>query len=81
KILTSRDAQKDYTHITAAALRAKDCILNTAQNVQESASDIYAEAQMINEERADWDDIFDDLDDELDDEDEDEDGSEDSEEK
>lgn len=52
KILSSRDAKKLYTTCTAAVLRAKDCVLNTAAVIQENAEDIYAEAQQINEERA-----------------------------
>lgn len=52
KILSSKDAKKAYTHIAAAALRAKECVMKVAANVQENAEDIYAEAQQINEERA-----------------------------
>lgn len=52
KILSSKDARKAYTHVTAAVLRAKDCVMKVAANVQENAEDIYAEAQQINEERA-----------------------------
>jgi hypothetical protein len=52
KILSSKDAKKAYTQVTAAVLRAKDCVLKVATNVQENAEDIYAEAQQINEERA-----------------------------
>ena len=52
KILSSRDAKKVYTNCTAAALRAKECVMKTATTVQENAEDIYAEAQQINEERA-----------------------------
>ena len=52
KILSSKDAKKAYTHITAAALRAKECVMKVAASVQENAEDIYAEAQQINEERA-----------------------------
>ena len=52
KILTSKDAKKLYTGCTAAVLRAKDCIMKTATNLQENAEDIYAEAQQINEDRA-----------------------------
>lgn len=52
KLLTSRDAKKVYSHGTAAVLRAKDCIMKTVTNVQENASDIYAEAKQINEDRA-----------------------------
>lgn len=52
KILSSKDAKKVYTHCTAAALRAKECVMKLATNVQENAEDIYAEAQQINEDRA-----------------------------
>ncbi len=51
KILSSRDAKKVYTNCTAAALRAKECVMKTAVTIQENAEDIYAEAQQINEER------------------------------
>ncbi len=52
KILSSRDAKKVYTHCTAAALRAKDAVMDQATILQENCSDIYAEAKSINEERA-----------------------------
>lgn len=52
KLLTSKDAKKVYTHCTAAALRAKEYALKVATDIQENAEDIYAEAQLINEERA-----------------------------
>lgn len=52
KILSGKDAKKAYTHVTAAVLRAKECVMNVAAAVQENAEDIYAEAQQINEERA-----------------------------
>lgn len=52
KVLSSRDAKKVYTNCTAAALRAKDCVMKTATTVQENAEDILAEAQQINEKRA-----------------------------
>ena len=52
KALGSKDAKKVYTNCTAAALRAKDCVMKTATTIQENAEDIYAEAQQINEERA-----------------------------
>lgn len=52
KILSSKDAKKVYTQCTAAALRAKECVMKTVTNIQENAEDIYAEAQQINEERA-----------------------------
>lgn len=52
KILSSGDAKKVYTNCTAAALRAKDCVMKTVTTIQENAEDIYAEAKVINEERA-----------------------------
>ena len=52
KMLSSKDAKKVYTNCTAAALRAKDCVMKTATTVQENAEDILAEAQQINEKRA-----------------------------
>lgn len=51
KLLTSRDAKKVYSHGTAAVLRAKDCVMKAVTNVQENASDIYAEAKQINADR------------------------------
>ncbi len=51
KLLSSRDAKKVYTSCTAAALRAKDCVMKTVETVQENAEDILAEAKQINEER------------------------------
>jgi hypothetical protein len=51
KLLSSKDAKKAYTQVTAAVLRAKECVLKVATNIQENAEDIYAEAQQINEER------------------------------
>lgn len=52
RILSSKDAKKVYTSCTAAVLRAKECVMKTATVIQENAEDIYAEAQLINEERA-----------------------------
>lgn len=52
QILTSKDARKVYTSCTAAVLRAKECVMKTATNVQENAEDILAEAKQINEDRA-----------------------------
>ena len=52
KILASEDARKLYANCTAAVLRAKECVMKTASNIQENAEDIYAEAQQINEDRA-----------------------------
>lgn len=51
RILSSKDAKKVYTNCTAAALRARECVMKTANTIQENAEDIYEEAKMINEER------------------------------
>lgn len=52
KILTSKDAKKVYTHATAAVLRMKDSVMQTATTLQENCEDILAEAKSINEARA-----------------------------
>ena len=52
KLLGSRDVKKVYAHTTAAALRAKDCMMAKVTAVREGADDIYAEAKAINERRA-----------------------------
>ena len=52
KLLGSKDAKKVYAHTTAAALRAKDCVMTKVTAVREGADDIYAEAKAINECRA-----------------------------
>lgn len=52
KLLTSKDAKKVYTHTTAAVLRMKDCVMETATTIQENCEDILAEARSINEARA-----------------------------
>lgn len=52
KILSGKDAKKVYVQCTAAALRAKECIMKIATNIQENAEDIYAEAKLVNEKRA-----------------------------
>ena len=51
KILSSKDAKKVYTHCTAAALRAKDTVVDQATVLLENCSDIYEEAKKINEDR------------------------------
>ena len=56
KILASEDARKLY----ATVLRAKECVMKTATNIQEHAEDIYAEAQQINEDRAAKEAVIDD---------------------
>ncbi len=52
KILSSKDVKKLYVEGTAAVLRARDCVMKTAETVQENAEDILAEAKQINERRA-----------------------------
>ena len=52
KILGSEDEKKFYVNCVAAGLRARDCVMTTATNIQENAEDILAEAKQINEERA-----------------------------
>lgn len=49
KILRSRDAKTLYTHVTAAVLRAKDCVMQTADDIRCDCQDIYAGAKNINE--------------------------------
>lgn len=60
KILGSEDAKKVYAHTTAAALRAKDCVMKAVTNVREGAQDVYADAQDINEGRAQKDAVIED---------------------
>ena len=45
KFLSSKDAKKVYAHTTAAAIRAKDCVMKAVTNVREGAEDIYADAK------------------------------------
>lgn len=52
KALSSKDAKNVYTKVTAAVLRAKDCVLDVVSNIQENAQDIYAGAQQINDDFA-----------------------------
>lgn len=51
KILESKDAKKVYTHTTAAVLRCKDQVMRRVETIQESCSDILADAKAINEAR------------------------------
>lgn len=51
KLLSSKDAKKVYTHVTAAALRAADCVMTTVTSVRENAEDVLASAKQINEDR------------------------------
>ena len=50
-ILGSKDAKKCYTHITAAAYRCKDSVMETYTNIKENCQDISADAKEINEQR------------------------------
>ena len=52
KILSSRDARKVYSHVTAATLRCRDEVMRHVDLVQEGCSDILADAKTINAERA-----------------------------
>ena len=52
KILGSKDATKVYTHVTAAVLRGKEQVMRDVELVQESCSDILADAKALNEARA-----------------------------
>lgn len=60
KILSGKDAKKIYTNCTAAVLRAKECVMKTATNIQENAEDILEEAKQINDERAEAEKTFED---------------------
>ena len=50
KLLSSKDAKK--AHMTAAALRVQESVMETVTSVQENAADILASAKEINEQRA-----------------------------
>ena len=52
KLLSSKDAKKAYTHMTAAAVRVQESVMETVTSVQENAADILASAKEINEQRA-----------------------------
>jgi len=51
-ILSSRDAKKAYTHITAAAKRGGDSVMKTFTTLKENCEDINEDANDINAERA-----------------------------
>lgn len=59
KVLGSADAKKFYINCLAAGLRAKDCVMTTATNIQENAEDILAEAKEVNAMRKP-DEVFED---------------------
>ena len=52
RVLSSRDAKKVYTQVTAAALRGVEEITRVAANIRENCGDIAAEAKQINERRS-----------------------------
>ena len=52
KLLSSKDARKVYTHVTAAALRCKDQVMKDVELIQDGCSDILADAKQLNSERA-----------------------------
>ena len=47
KVLGSQDAKKLYINCLAAGLRAKECVMTTASNIQANAEDVLAEAKEI----------------------------------
>ena len=51
KVLSSPEAKKVYTQVTAAALRGVDEVTRVATNIKENCEDIAAEAKQINEQR------------------------------
>ena len=51
KLLTSRDAKKLYTHLTAAGLRCKKEVMRNVDEVQAACADILADAKEINAQR------------------------------
>ena len=52
KLLSSRDAKKVYSHVTAAALRCKEEVMRNVELAQDGCADILADAKQINLERA-----------------------------
>ncbi len=50
-VLKSKDAKMAYTHITAAVMRGKDCVMKKATTLKENCEDIAADAKEINEKR------------------------------
>lgn len=51
KLLSSKDAKKVYTHVTAAVMRCADTVMDTATTLKENCGDIKADAKDINEKR------------------------------
>ena len=52
KLLSSADARRAYSHVTAAALRCKDEVMRNVELVQDGCADILADAKQINASRA-----------------------------
>ena len=52
KVLSSPEAKKAYTQITAVALRGVDEVTRVATSIRENCDDIAAEAKQINERRS-----------------------------
>jgi len=48
KALTSRDAKKVYTHVTAAAMRCYESAAEAYETLRENCGDIVADAKEIN---------------------------------
>lgn len=48
RLLSSRDAKKVYTHVTAAAMRCYEDAAETYETVKENIGDIVADAKEIN---------------------------------
>ena len=48
KVLSSKGAKKKYVKATAAGLRARDYIIETATTIRENADDILEEAKELN---------------------------------
>ncbi len=51
KVLKSKGAKKTYSKVISYGLDAKDCIMETADNVKEAWDDVYAEAKDLKAER------------------------------
>lgn len=49
KVLSSPEAKKLYTQVTAAALRGVDEVTRVASSIKENCEDIAAEARQIND--------------------------------
>jgi len=52
KALGSDDAKTAYTHVTAAVLRAKECVMEETTTLKENCDDILSDAKQLNEDRA-----------------------------